>query len=339
MGPGRADPGILQQAQGIVLVGDQAAHRLERGLILQGAVKDGPPQLVPAVGADVALGVELGEQELIRAVLHPQPQRGGARGRLQADRLDLGHGKPEPVVHRLADRLPPSAGHIHVRGLAPAVGDGEHLVGGEEPERGDRDRHGEHRAEQHIAGVIDAQVQAGQAEHGDHGGHSRLGVGAGAAGHGQAVDDAHQDDREDRHRGRSPGIPGPAGDDRHAVRAWSGQPLVDPCPGCLEEEQAAHEHQQVPPAPECHDQGNHRQAEHSDPPAGARRLDRVGHIGQPRRPYPRQGAQYPRAGPVIDPQPRRELGGHERTGEDHGHKDQPRARGDGDRSRLPLYVQ
>ena len=63
--PGRADPDVLQQAQGIVLVGDQLPHRLEGNLVLQGAVQDGPPQLVPAVGADVALGVQLGEQELI----------------------------------------------------------------------------------------------------------------------------------------------------------------------------------------------------------------------------------------------------------------------------------
>ena len=172
--PGRADPDVLQQAQGVVLVRDQAPHRLERRLVLQGAVQDGPPQLVPAVGADVALGVQLGEQELIRAALDPQPQRRGAGGRLQADRLDLGHREPELVAHGLADRLPPPAGHVHVRGPAAPVGDGEHLVRGEVPERGDRDRHGERDAEQHIAGVIEAQVQAGEAEHGDHGGHRRL---------------------------------------------------------------------------------------------------------------------------------------------------------------------
>jgi hypothetical protein len=167
----------------------------------EGAVQDGPPQLVPAVGADVALGIELGEQELIRAVLDPQPQRGGARGGLQPDRLDLGHIEPELVAHGLADRLPPPAGHINVRGAAAPVRDGEHLVRGEEPERGDRDRHGERHAEQHIARVIDTQVQAGQTEHGDHGGHRRLGPGAGAARHGQAVDGAHQEDRDDRRRG------------------------------------------------------------------------------------------------------------------------------------------
>ena len=139
--PGRADPDVLQQAQGIVLVGDQAPHRLERRLVLQGAVQDGPPQLVPAVGADVALGVELGEHELIRAALDPQPQRCRAGGGLQPDRLDLGHREPELVAHGLADRLPPPAGHVDVRGAAAPVGDGEHLVRGEEPERGDRDRH------------------------------------------------------------------------------------------------------------------------------------------------------------------------------------------------------
>ena len=229
--PGRADPDVLQQAQRVVLVGDQAPHRLERGLVLQRAVQDGPPQLVPPVRADMALGVQLGEHELIRAAFDPQPQRGGARRGLQPDRLDLGHGEPELVADGLADRLAPPAGHIDVRGAAAPVRDGEHLVRGEEPERGDRDRHGERHAEQHVAGVIDAQVQAGQAEHGDDRGHRRLGPGTGTARHGQAVDGAQQEDRDDRHRGGHPGVPGPAADDRHAVRARPRQREVDPsCP-------------------------------------------------------------------------------------------------------------
>ena len=175
VGLGRADPDVLQQAQGVVLVGDQAPHGLEGRLVLQGAVQDGPPQLVPAVGADVALGVQLGEQVLVRAALDPQPQRRRAGRRLQADRLDLEHGQPELVAHGLPDRLAPPAGHIDVRGAAAPVRDGEHLVRGEEAERGDRDRHRERHAEQHVAGVIDAQVQAGETEHGDHRGHRRLG--------------------------------------------------------------------------------------------------------------------------------------------------------------------
>ena len=281
----------------------------------------------------MALGIELGEHELIRAALDPQPQRGGARGGLQPDRLDLGHGEPELVAHGLADRLPPPAGHIDVRGAAAPVGDGEHLVRGEEPERGDRDRHRERHAEQHIAGVIDAQVQAGQAEHGDHRGHRRLGPGAGAARHGQAVDGAHQEDRHDRHRGGHPGVPAPAADDRHAVRARPRQPEVDHRPGELQEQHAAQEHQQVPPAPERHRQGDHRQAERGGPPAGARPVDPVGHIGQPRRPHPRQPAKDPGTEPVINPEPRRVLGRQERAGEDHGPQDQPRRGADGERVR------
>jgi hypothetical protein len=78
--PGRADPDLLHQVQGIVLVLGQAPHRLERGLVLQRAIEDGPPQLVPAVGADVTFGVELGEHELMGAALDPQPQWRRARG-------------------------------------------------------------------------------------------------------------------------------------------------------------------------------------------------------------------------------------------------------------------
>jgi len=76
------------------------------------------------------------------------------------DRLDFGHREPELVTHGLADRLPPPAGHIHVRSAAAPVGDGERLVGGEVPKRGDRDRHGDRHGEQRIIGVIDTQVQA-----------------------------------------------------------------------------------------------------------------------------------------------------------------------------------
>ncbi len=244
--PGRADPDVLQQAQGVVLVGDQAPHRLDRRFVFQGAVQDGPPQLVPAVGADVALGIELGEHELIRAALDPQPQRCRASRRLEADRLDLGHREPELVADGLADRLPSPAGHIDVRGAAAPVCDGKHLVRGEEPERRDRDRHGERHGEQHITRVIDTQVQAGQTEHGDHDGHRRLGAGAGAARHGQAVDGAHQEDRHDSHRGGHPGVPAPAADDRHAVRAWPRQPEVNPLPDDLEKEQATQERQDEP---------------------------------------------------------------------------------------------
>ena len=104
--------------------------------------------LYQPVGVELALGVELGEQVLLRAAFDPQPQRRGAGGGLQPDRLDLGHGEPELVAHGLPDRLAPPAGHIHVRGVAAPVGDGERLVRGEEPERGDRDRHAERHGQE-----------------------------------------------------------------------------------------------------------------------------------------------------------------------------------------------
>src|SRR5215472_6233279 len=76
---------------------------------------------------------------------------GGARGGVEADRLDLGYVEPELVVHGLPDRLAPLTRHINVRGAAAPVRDRECLVWREETECGDRDGHGEGRAEQHIA--------------------------------------------------------------------------------------------------------------------------------------------------------------------------------------------
>ena len=74
--PGRADSGVAQQPQRVVLVFGQPPHGLERMLVLQRAVEDGPPQFVRAVGADVALGVQLGEDVFVRGAVDAQPQRG-----------------------------------------------------------------------------------------------------------------------------------------------------------------------------------------------------------------------------------------------------------------------
>ena len=114
-------PASCTQAQRIVLVFGQPLHRLERGLVFQGAVQDGPAQLVPAVGAHVALGVELGEHELLRAARDPQPQRGRPGGGLQADRLDLGHVQPELVGHGPAGS-PPRAGRSRPRARCGRAG-------------------------------------------------------------------------------------------------------------------------------------------------------------------------------------------------------------------------
>ena len=73
----RADPDIAQEPQHVVLVLGQPTDRLEGLLVFQGAVLDGAPDLVPAVGADVALGVQLREQVLIGATLDPKPERRG----------------------------------------------------------------------------------------------------------------------------------------------------------------------------------------------------------------------------------------------------------------------
>ena len=71
------------------------------------------------------------------------------------------------IAHGLPDRLAPAAGDVHMGGPAPAVHDGEHLVRGEEAERGDRDRHPKRDTEQRVAGMLHAEVQAGEAEQRD----------------------------------------------------------------------------------------------------------------------------------------------------------------------------
>src|SRR5215831_15942359 len=58
-----------------ILVLGQLPHGMERVLIFHGAIQDRAPQLVPAVCADMAKGVELGEQVLVRVAFDGHAQR------------------------------------------------------------------------------------------------------------------------------------------------------------------------------------------------------------------------------------------------------------------------
>ena len=177
------------------------------------------------------------------------------------------HGQPELIAGGQPDRLTAPAADVDMGGPAPAVHDGEHLVRGEVTERRDRYRNPERDGQEHVVQVIDGQVQPGQAEDGEHHGHGGLGVGARAARHHQAVHRAHEEEREHDDRRRRRRVPAPAVDDGHAIGTRPGQGEVDPLPDYHQEEQAAQEDQQVPPAPEDHRQRDHRQPHPGDPPA------------------------------------------------------------------------
>ena len=62
VGPRGGQAGEMQLVQRVVLLLHQAPHRVEGLLVLQPAVQQLPTELVPAVGAQVAAGVELAEQ-------------------------------------------------------------------------------------------------------------------------------------------------------------------------------------------------------------------------------------------------------------------------------------
>ena len=109
------DAHVAQPQQRVVLVLDEAAHRLEGRLVLQGAVQDGAAQLVGPVGAHVAFGVQLGEQVTLGLGVaggHPQPQRGRPRRTLQADRLDVQDRQPELLLDGRCG-WPAHGGHRH----------------------------------------------------------------------------------------------------------------------------------------------------------------------------------------------------------------------------------
>ena len=63
VGPRRGQAGVAEQPQGIVLLLDQPADGVEGLLVLEAAVQQLPAELVPAVRAQVAAGVQLAEQD------------------------------------------------------------------------------------------------------------------------------------------------------------------------------------------------------------------------------------------------------------------------------------
>src|SRR4029453_5091886 len=81
------EPGVAAEPQGVVLLLDEAADGVEGLLVLEAAVQQLPAQLVPAVGAQVAAGVQLAEVLLWRLALHGDPQRGRPGGAGQPELL------------------------------------------------------------------------------------------------------------------------------------------------------------------------------------------------------------------------------------------------------------
>ena len=158
--PGRGQPGEVQLVQRVVLLLDQPPDGVERLLVLQPAIQQLPPELVPAVGAQVAAGVELGEQPAVRVAFDLDAQRRRTRRAGQTERFDLLDDQPELVLQRPTDRLAAGAADVQVRGPPSTVGDREGVVRGEQAESEQRDRHPDHDPDDHIGWRVHSEVHA-----------------------------------------------------------------------------------------------------------------------------------------------------------------------------------
>ena len=281
----------------------------------------------------MALRVQLREQVRLGATLHAQSQRRRASRRLEAHGLDLADHHAELVAHRSPDGLPPRAAHVDMCRTTPAVHDREHLVGRVEAERRDRDRNSQRDAEEHVAGMVNGQVQAGQGQQPDDRSHDGLGIRPSAAGHHQAVHRADEEDGQHGDRRRRSRVPTPVADDRDPEGAWPRYAEVDQPADDLQQEHAAHEHPQVPPAAEGHGQAHRGEPDDGGSPAGAYRVDGGGCAGQPGRPELSESQEQPRISPVPDPMPGRACREGERPDEEDHREDEPHGRADGERVR------
>ena len=110
VGPRRGQAGEVQLVQCVVLLLDQSPHRVERPLVLQPAVQQLPAELVPAVGPEVAGGVELAEQPRAGLASELDAERRRAGGAGEPERFDVLDRQTELVLERLRiarPRAPP----------------------------------------------------------------------------------------------------------------------------------------------------------------------------------------------------------------------------------------
>ena len=156
----RRDTGIAHDPERVVLVLDQPPDGLERGLVLEPAVEDGAPGLVPAVGADVVHRVELPEDVRVGVAGEPQQQRGRSARSGEPDRADIDDGDAELVLDGAAKGLATASSDVEVGRLAAVVLHREHVVGGEESEREERDGDAQSHAGERIEGMVHGEVEA-----------------------------------------------------------------------------------------------------------------------------------------------------------------------------------
>ncbi len=158
------DPGAMHDGEVVILLLHQAAHRVERRLVLELSVQQLAAELVPAVGSQMRLGHQLGQQLHLRLSGDPHPQR-SRRGRSgQPDRGDGLHVHTELLLQSAPDRITALAGHVQVSPLALPVRDREDVVRGEEAKRRQRDRDSHRHPDQHVGRRVQAERHPGDAD-------------------------------------------------------------------------------------------------------------------------------------------------------------------------------
>ena len=218
---------VVHQAERVVLVLDEPPHGPERGLVLERAVQDRAAELVPPVGPDVVLRVELREHVAVGLVVgcgHGHAERRRAAGPLQPDRLDRDHVETELVLGGTHDRFPSRSTDVEVRGLAAPVRDGEHVVRREPAEHGEPDRHAQDRAERGAGGLVDGQVHPREADGAEHDPDRPLRLVAVLPRDDERVRHADERHRETGDGLRRHRVAGPRRQDRHPERARPADP-------------------------------------------------------------------------------------------------------------------
>ena len=266
---------FVEQAERVVLLADQLAHRRERRLVLEAPIHDRPNDAVPAIGPDVTRREDLSEHP--RPVVQGHQQRRRAARPFRAERFDPRDREAELIAERSGDRVDPIARQVEVRGVAStSIGHRERVVGREPSERERRDREPE-------CDGVHARIHVGRAEdrasdHDEHGEGEREGerTSAPRAARRQREDDHAERDREGRNRrGREVPVPARRRHDDGARRRIELEPQQARRRQEVRDADRDDRHEQVPEPEEPQEHGPHREAQHDDPGLGREPVQRL----------------------------------------------------------------
>ena len=251
----------MHEPEEVVLVLHQPANGVERLLVLQPAVHQGPTELVPTVGSDVRRGVQLAEDVRVRVALELHAKRRRAARSFEPEEFHLDGDHTELILESLHDGVVASTGHVKVRGTPSLVRNRENLVRGEQAEGAKWNRDADDNSKQRVGQRFLCEVEARQERQEQENRDYDLADLPPPSGRYEGVQRGHRERREHGHRQRRHRKPAPGAEYLDAQRSWSLNDLREHLRQVVDDETGEQPDHEVAPAAEV---GQHHHVDEPD---------------------------------------------------------------------------